>query len=117
MSSKSSDRFDGVLLGKFNFDYLIETPFDISTKYYLPSVWINYQINILMFRKGVAQDCEGGVQEMLDVIFGFLARKTDFYTSGLEDGKAEKLINDAFKKHSAAAEEESARKKVCSKPI
>jgi len=75
MSSKSSDRFDGVLLG-------------------------------------VAQDCEGGVQEMLDVIFGFLARKTDFYTSGLEDGKAEKLINDAFKKHSAAAEEESARKKA-----
>ena len=112
MSSKSSDRFDGVLLGTFNFDYLIQTPFDI--KYYLPYVSINYQINILMFRKGVAQDCEGGVQEMLDVIFGFLARKTDFYTSGLEDGKAEKLINDAFKKHSAAAEEESARKKVCS---
>ena len=69
----------------------------------------------MIFGKGVAQDCEGGVQEMLDVIFGFLARKTDFYTSGLEDGKAEKLINDAFKKHSAAAEEESARKKVCSK--
>jgi len=75
MAIKSTDRFDGVLLG-------------------------------------VAQDCEGGVQEMLDVIFSFLARKTDFYTSGLEDGKAEKLINAAFKKHSASAEEEAAKKKA-----
>ena len=47
---------------------------------------------------------------MLDVIFGFLARKTDFYTSGLEDGKADKLINQAFKKHAAAAEEVAAKK-------
>ena len=65
-----------------------------------------------IFSLGVAQDCEGGVQEMLDVIFSFLARKTDFYTSGLEDGKAEKLIKAAFKKHSASAEEEAAKKKV-----
>ena len=61
---------------------------------------------------GVAQECEGGVQEMLDVIFGFLARKTDFYTSGLEDGKAEKLLQDAYKKHSAAAAAEAEKKKV-----
>ena len=49
---------------------------------------------------------------MLDVIFGFLARKTDFYASGLEDGKAKDLIDAAFKKHSASAEEEAAKKKV-----
>jgi len=61
---------------------------------------------------GVAQDCEGGVQEMLDVIFGFLARKTDFYASGLEDGKAKDLIDAAFKKHSASAQEEAAKKKA-----
>ena len=65
-----------------------------------------------VFWAGVAQDCEGGVQEMLDVIFGFLARKTDFYTSGIENGKAEELINAAFKKHAASAEEEAAKKKV-----
>ena len=76
-------------------------------------IYLKFSIDkILWFIAGVAQDCEGGVQEMLDVIFGFLARKTDFYASGLEDGKAEKLINDAFKKHAAAAEEEFAKKKV-----
>ena len=51
---------------------------------------------------------------MLDVIFGFLARKTDFYSGGLDDGKAETLINAAFKKHAAAAEEEASKKKVWS---
>ena len=80
-------------------------------------IWVSGKGGSLLFifLLGVAQDCEGGVQEMLDVIFGFLARKTDFYTSGLEDGKAEQLINAAFKKHSASAEEEAAKKKVWKK--
>ena len=37
-------------------------------------------------------------QEMLDVIFSFLARKTDFYTGGGE-GAAEQLVLEKFKKH------------------
>ncbi len=59
----------------------------------------------------IAQQCEGGVQEMLDIIFGFLARKTDFYASGLDDGKAEQLLLDTFKRHSALAQKEARQKK------
>jgi len=59
----------------------------------------------------VAQECEGGVQEMLDVIFSFLARKTDFYTGGGEDA-AEKLVLDKYKKHGKSAWEEQKKKKA-----
>merc|ERR1719192_2837830 len=45
-------------------------------------------------------------------MFGFLNRKTDFYSGGLEGGKAEKMAMDAFKKHSKSAEAELAKKKA-----
>ena len=60
----------------------------------------------------IAQQCNEGVPELLDIIFGFLNRKTDFYSGGLENGKAEKMIMEAFKKHAASAEAELAKKKA-----
>ena len=59
----------------------------------------------------IAQECEGGVQEMLDIVFSFLARKTDFYTGSTESA-AEGLLMDKFRKHGATAREEKARKKA-----
>ncbi|XP_059095990.1 nuclear migration protein nudC-like [Tigriopus californicus] len=59
---------------------------------------------------GMAQQCEGGVPEMLGLIFGFMARKTDFYTGG-EEGQALKMIVQEFKKHENTAKEEAEKKK------
>ncbi|CAG0917816.1 unnamed protein product [Notodromas monacha] len=59
----------------------------------------------------MAQECEGGVPELLEVIFGFLARKTDFYGGG-NPGQAENMVMTAFRKHERAAADAAAAKKA-----
>lgn len=57
----------------------------------------------------LAQQHEGGVQELLETIFSFLARKTDFYIGG-GPGSAKKLILDKFSKYESIALAEKAEK-------
>lgn len=58
----------------------------------------------------MAQQCEGGIQELLDIIFSFLARKTDFYFGGGK-GAAEKLILDMFRAYEKKALDRAAKEK------
>jgi len=46
----------------------------------------------------LAQQMEGGILQLLDVLFNFLARKTDFYT-GAPEASIEKIVMESFKKH------------------
>eukprot|EP00095_Tigriopus_kingsejongensis_P001315 maker-scaffold249_size238305-snap-gene-0.15 protein:Tk01315 transcript:maker-scaffold249_size238305-snap-gene-0.15-mRNA-1 annotation:"nuclear migration protein nudc" len=59
---------------------------------------------------GMAQQCQGGVPEMLGIIFGFLARKTDFYTGG-QSGQALEMVVEEFKRHESLAREEEVKKR------
>lgn len=50
----------------------------------------------------MAQQMDGGVQQLLDVFFGFLGRKTDFFTGATKD-EAKKLTLSVFDSHCAKA--------------
>lgn len=58
----------------------------------------------------MAQQCEGGIQEVLDSIFSFLARKTDYYVGGTK-GAAEKMLMEQFRKHEKTALAKAAKEK------
>eukprot|EP00397_Hematodinium_sp_SG-2012_P044771 GEMP01050076.1.p1 GENE.GEMP01050076.1~~GEMP01050076.1.p1 ORF type:complete len:339 (+),score=92.75 GEMP01050076.1:110-1126(+) len=46
----------------------------------------------------VAQQA-GSIENILDVFFGFLQRKTDFFSGEVDPSKPEKMVLDSFKKH------------------
>jgi hypothetical protein len=59
----------------------------------------------------LGQQLEGGVPQMLDQLFGFLRRKTDFYSGG-EPGAAKKMVLTAFEKHQTLALEEKKKREI-----
>lgn len=56
----------------------------------------------------LAQSHTGGVLDLLDTFFSFLARKTDFYTGGPK-GNAQEMMLEKFKKYEKVALEKHRR--------
>merc|ERR1712146_828178 len=52
-----------------------------------------------------------GIDPMLDSVFGFLRRRTDFFKGVETKGRAEEAVMNAFRKHQELAEREEAKKK------
>ena len=53
----------------------------------------------------LAQQMEGGVPQLFDVLFSFLLRKTDFFSGAAETQTPRKLVLDAFEKYAAQSNE------------
>eukprot|EP00669_Euglena_mutabilis_P001694 TRINITY_DN12275_c0_g1_i1.p1 TRINITY_DN12275_c0_g1~~TRINITY_DN12275_c0_g1_i1.p1 ORF type:complete len:329 (+),score=142.55 TRINITY_DN12275_c0_g1_i1:25-987(+) len=60
---------------------------------------------------GIAQQHTEGVGSLLDTFFGFLARKTDFFT-GVGAAEAQKAVQESFVKWSERAKEATEKKKA-----
>jgi hypothetical protein len=59
----------------------------------------------------LAQQHQGGVVDVLDTLFSFLARKTDFYTGGPK-GQAMNMVVEKFKKYEHVAQEKFEKEKA-----
>ena len=56
----------------------------------------------------MAQQHTGGMLEVLDTFFSFLARKTDFYVGGTK-GQAQQMVLEKFKKYEKIALDKHAK--------